>query len=299
MSKAKTAKKAADVLGDVLARQASKSAKKLDVIREPGELLVKSSHGQAAGRQLGDDEIEYMLEDLAPKIKDPMPTYLDHLEVNPEARGQGHGSDLLKQFIKEAKKDGSKEVILNASPLSMDREEAYPKLLDFYKKHGFEILKEYPEHHNAMMRKKLALMLAAGGLGGASQSWADDIQNPIDSGVKTMGDSVGNVLDTVDKYTGRPIRAAAQGLLKGKNPFTEALESVIKDRQVTGNDVAHSLLEKNPSLGIPTPEGGREYPAEDMLGLAADVALDPTNMIPVGAAKNSPKILKTMRRLIK
>ena len=138
--------------------------------------------------------------------------------------------------------------------------------------------------------------LAVGGAAvGASESWADDLANPIQSGA--LG-TVGDALETADKYTGNPARAAAKGLIERKNPFQEALDSVLQNRQVSGNDVARAYLEKTPGMGIPMPNGTIEYPAEDVMGLAADVALDPTNAVPVGAIKKAPKLLKTISKLL-
>lgn len=51
------------------------------------------------------------------------------------------------------------------------------------------------------------------------------------------------LLENVDKYTGRPVRAAALAALEGKNPLTGAVESVSKDEDVEGQQVARQFLE--------------------------------------------------------
>lgn len=127
---------------------------------------------------------------------------------------------------------------------------------------------------------------------GASESWADTLQNPIETGI---GDTVSRGLETLDKYTGRPMRAAVRGLLQKKNPLQEALDSVLQDRTVSGNDVSEAFFDANPQL---TPEG-MEHPLQEPLGVAADMVLDPTNMIPVGAVKKAPKVIKTMSKLLR
>jgi hypothetical protein len=90
-----------------------------------------------------------------------------------------------------------------------------------------------------------------------------------------------NPLEILDKYTGRPTRAAALAALQGENPFQAAKDAVTGERDTTGMDVSRKLMEMNPQLGFPTPEGTKEYPLEKPIGLAADVALDPTNL-PLG-----------------
>lgn len=136
--------------------------------------------------------------------------------------------------------------------------------------------------------------ILAGGAGAAavaagtasSDSWAADLQDPVKSGMKEVGDQLDSMIKRFDSYTGQPVRAAAKAALEGENPFNAARENFGKENGVTGQEVARSFLDKNPQMGVTMPDGSREYPAEAPLGFAADVALDPTNLVGAGSVNH-------------
>lgn len=135
---------------------------------------------------------------------------------------------------------------------------------------------------------------------------------------------VEKLLETVDKYTGRPARAAALSALKGENPITGAIESVSKDQDIEGQQVARQFLKNLEERGFKTrvpvdpkleqlrelgveiegkkpeeylPSG--EFPAEGPLGFAADMALDPTNLAGMGLGTKVGKGFSKVRSLVK
>lgn len=135
---------------------------------------------------------------------------------------------------------------------------------------------------------------------------------------------VKKLVETVDKYTGRPARAAALAALEGKNPLTGAVESVSKDQDVEGRQVARQFLENLEESGFKTrppvdprleqlrqlgveiegkkPEEylpSNEFPAEAPLGFAADMALDPTNLAGMGLGTKVGKGFSKIRNLVK
>jgi len=272
-----------------LAELASKK-KSLEVmdLADEGYLKIRGPHGSASGQLIDQDLAEQYLDKLAPTMKGNEAMYLEDLSVDPNLRGQGHGSEILKKFLEETKKKGIKEVYANASPYgAMNREEALPKLLEFYKKHGAQVLEKDKE--NAMIK----WLLGMGGIGaiasgGNAEAATHALNNPLSTGVGEIG---GNALTQLDRITGRPIRAGVNALLQHQNPLQAAKEAVVDDKDVTGSDVAHSLMQANPQLGFPTVDGGRDYPLESGVGLAADLAFDPTNLIGMGAGVKAAKTL--------
>lgn len=80
----------------------------------------------------------------------PAEAQVRYMAVEPPARGQGLGSQILKEFEKRARTAGATSIILNA------REDAQR----FYQKHGFKTIGPAPTIFNAVkhvrMRKDLA-----------------------------------------------------------------------------------------------------------------------------------------------
>lgn len=121
-----------------------------------------------------------------------------------------------------------------------------------------------------------------------------DVKNPISTGV---GDIASKGLSVVDRILGRPVRAATKAAIQGENPITAAKDAVTGDRDTTGEEVAREFLKLSPQLGFPTPEGEKEYPLEKPLGMAADMGLDLSNLIPGKALGTVAKRIKKLKGL--
>lgn len=79
---------------------------------------------------------------------------LNHIEVTKQNRGEGLGSQALKDLEKEASKNGVDTIVLNASPIgTMNKAEKLDKLISFYKKNGYKLVRKSKE--NAEMIKKI------------------------------------------------------------------------------------------------------------------------------------------------
>ena len=89
--------------------------------------------------------------------------------------------------------------------------------------------------------------------------------------------------EIVDRATAAPARAATLAALEGNNPIEAAKEGFM-GKEVEGSQVARKALERAEEAGLPvrTP-GSDKYQAEGPLGFAADMGLDFTNLIGVGA----------------
>ena len=131
-------------------------------------------------------------------------------------------------------------------------------------------------------------------------------------------------LEGIDKYTGRPMRAAALSALKGESPITGAIQSVSEDKDVEGREVARKFLEKAEEHGMrlrapvdpkleqlrqlgveiegKKPEEylpSNDFAAEAPVGLAADMILDPTNVVGMGLGTKAGKGFSKVLGLIK
>jgi hypothetical protein len=119
-------------------------------------------------------------------------------------------------------------------------------------------------------------------------------RNLVQEATDTLGgvgaEKIQEGLETLDKYTARPVRAAAYGALKGENPLTSAYGSIKDDKDVSGGEVAREFLKRSEQGGMSLRAPGQEdYPAEAPLGLMLDIGLDPSNLIGAGSAKNALK----------
>jgi len=140
-----------------------------------------------------------------------------------------------------------------------------------------------------------------------------------------IAEGVQKTLEGIDKYTGRPVRAAALSALQGKNPLTGAIESLSKDQDVEGRQVARQFLKNTEELGgmrLRAPvdprleqlrelgveiEGKKpeeylpsnEFPAEAPIGFASDMILDPTNLMGVGLGTKARKGFSKLRGVMK
>lgn len=102
--------------------------------------------------------------------------------------------------------------------------------------------------------------------------------------------SLAGGVTSVDKFSGRPIRAAALAALSGENPLTAGYQSIDKDQDVTGEQVANKFLQRTEDAGMPLRAPGQEeFPLQKPLGAAVDIASQ--SMIPIegtmGAAMGS------------
>ena len=66
------------------------------------------------------------------------------------------------------------------------------------------------------------------------------------------------LLETVDKYTGRPVRAAAYAALQGENPLDAARESIVRNKDTSGRQVARAFLERVEEAGMPVRAPGMQ-----------------------------------------
>lgn len=140
-------------------------------------------------------------------------------------------------------------------------------------------------------------LAGAGILASQKQSLANDLQHPVASGMSEVGSQLSNAMDQLDRYTGQPLRAGATAALQGQNPLTAAYNAYGSDKKTTGEDVAKAFLAHSPQLGFPTPEGGKEFPLQKPIGMAADMALDPTQYTGLGEAADAEKFGNILKLL--
>lgn len=69
--------------------------------------------------------------------------FLNNMNVDESLRGQGHGSDLLDQFIEKAGNELAEAIVLFADTQEEQEEGFY--LVSFYESYDFEIVKAYPD----------------------------------------------------------------------------------------------------------------------------------------------------------
>jgi len=88
------------------------------------------------------------VEDLTPEEfnqigvdEDDFITKIEHIEINPTYRGQGKGTALMEEAMKEAHRRNATYIYLNASPMGFDGL-SLGDLTKFYEKFGFKIIKE-------------------------------------------------------------------------------------------------------------------------------------------------------------
>ena len=84
---------------------------------------------------------------------------IEHIAVDPEKMGQGIGTSLMQEAMKEIARKGMKYVYLNASPMGFDGLRL-PDLTEFYEKFGFKVIKEQG-NNNLMGLKEPPLLESA------------------------------------------------------------------------------------------------------------------------------------------
>ena len=222
---------------------------------------------------------------------------------------------------------------------------------------GAEYSYAVPEKHGGILKSKLSgtplalggAAIGAGMLANSPSARADEgptvsqsnpefnsssttskvLKNAVSEAEKKYGtyDLAGGfqkTLEGIDKYTGRPMRAAALSALKGESPITGAIQSVSEDKDVEGREVAHKFLEKAEEHGMrlrapvdpkleqlrqlgveiegKKPEEylpSNDFAAEAPVGLAADMILDPTNVVGMGLGTKAGKGFSKVLGLIK
>lgn len=85
-------------------------------------------------------------------FKDDVVLNLQDMEINPQYRRQGYAKKLMKKVISYAKKNGYKQIYLNASPMGFGGL-SVRGLVSFYKKFGFKSIKD--QGHNVQMIKTI------------------------------------------------------------------------------------------------------------------------------------------------
>ncbi|MEK6828580.1 MAG: GNAT family N-acetyltransferase [Nanoarchaeota archaeon] len=103
----------------------------LDMTMLPEYEFDKSDNGQYS-----DEEIEKHFPDEYSVAK------LEHLEVRPEFRKTGYARELMDAAVKYVRERGYKTMYLLASPVGVNKIDL-DDLTDFYKKYGFEIIKDF------------------------------------------------------------------------------------------------------------------------------------------------------------
>lgn len=164
----------------------------------------------------------------------------------------------------------------------------------------------------------------------SSSKTSNNVENAVTEAMSKYGTydipkGIEKAFEGIDKYTGRPARAAALSALQGKNPLTGAIESISKDKDVEGSEVARQFLknseelsgmrlrrpvdprlEQLTELGVEI-EGKKpeeylpsnEFPAEGPLGFASNMLLDPTNLMGVGLGTKVGKGFSKLRNVMK
>lgn len=100
----------------------------------------------------------------------------------------------------------------------------------------------------------------------------------------------GKAMDAVDKYTGASaVRGGVLGALEGK-PIADSMKAGFNGTmKAEGKDIAKNILTKIRDTGA-LPEAVTGETAETVLGMGADMLLDPTNLIGGGLAKGGAKL---------
>lgn len=131
----------------------------------------------------------------------------------------------------------------------------------------------------------------------ASRTWRAPswLRSPSEVGEAAL-ERGGKALESLDKYSGRPARAALLAALEKRNPLTAAKEAITEDKDTEGKEVSRALLKAFEEGGMPLRAPGQEnYPLENILGTGVDFVADPTNLIGSGAATKAGKFFKTLK----
>jgi hypothetical protein len=101
-----------------------------------------------------------------------------------------------------------------------------------------------------------------------------------------------NPLEVMDRVAGKPLRNAAGAFLNKENPFKAA----VSDKETTGDEIAKKFLEISEEAGMPLRAPGQEeFPLQKPLGVAAELGLDATNLIPGAQLGKFNKLKKVIK----
>ena len=117
------------------------------VVKEnDGELSGEiEGKGNISGQVMSADSAEFWFEGNKKTIEDvPFDNIaiLEHVEVSESARREGIGSQLVFDFIREAKASGAEAIYLNASPMGTNGRSTIKELKKFYKSLGFKMFED-------------------------------------------------------------------------------------------------------------------------------------------------------------
>lgn len=117
---------------------------------------------------------------------------------------------------------------------------------------------------------------------------------PTDLSKQNPLEVIGKVLRTVDRYSGQPVRAGAEAVLKGENPLDAAKEAFGAEKDTT--NITHELLKRFEEGGLPLRAPGQEeYLLEPILDVPVSGALDPLTYTPIPSASRFQQLRKLIR----
>lgn len=137
------------------------SEEDMTITDEEGELDIECDGGSLHAQFYGaSDFLDYYFEDdvqegriTREELEETFPyegfVVLEHLEVDPDKRGEGIATSLMNVFLREAEK-GADTILLNASPMGSAKVDV-GYLANFYSKFGFQELYDYGS--NVLMYK--------------------------------------------------------------------------------------------------------------------------------------------------
>jgi len=139
-------------------------APKIEMEHEEDEYTFSTDGGTLVARDVSSDAFEHWLGEDTLKIARKKFKKLDYalviedISVKGDEQQKGIGSALMKAVEDEARKQKYPVILLNASPTGYVKNGKHtsmplPKLVAFYKKHGYEEL--HGQGRNVVMYKKL------------------------------------------------------------------------------------------------------------------------------------------------
>lgn len=146
--------------------------------------------------------------------------------------------------------------------------------------------KKIKSHPNKLLYGGAGVASAPFLLGDEAKAASEDIENyERPSQLKGILEGASKAAHVVDKVTGEPLRKSVYKALGGEDK-----------EEVEGSDIISAMENK---IGAPVPEmPGATIKMKDMLGIAADVGLDASNVIPgVMPVKGSTKFNKILKSM--
>lgn len=127
------------------------------------EIALDNEGGDAHGVVASTDKwLEDWLEDnyVDPSLYDEIRNRhkrfaaLDAIEVKPDARGQGYGTDLLERFEDETERLGATVILLIAGAYDVEQAQGFD-LWKWYESHGYEVIPDARSVGTPLMAKGL------------------------------------------------------------------------------------------------------------------------------------------------